>query len=126
MPRGKNGAPKISRRKDDVDWGGFIDVRLLAADKDHFKDWVTSFDMVMLDDLLAEGLKLSLSFDAETDTYLACLTSDHHAGPNLRCVLPARAGIWEQAIALVVFKHVEMLGGDWGRYRPASGRVAEI
>lgn len=124
MPRAKNQNGRKAAAE--AEWGGFIDVRLSAADKEHFQQWLPTFDMNMVDDLLADDLKLSLTFDAETDTYLCSLTTEKHAGPGLRCVLPARAGIWERAIALAVFKHVEMLGADWGRYRPSSGRVSEV
>lgn len=123
MPRKRSNGRRATT---EVEWGGFIDVRLSQADKAAFGEWVRSFDMSMLDDIMAEGIKVGISWDGEGETYLCAFTSETHAGENLRCVLTGRAAVWEQAVALTCFKHLEMLAGDWGRYRPQSGRVAEI
>ncbi len=123
MPRAKKAAAKSA----EIQWGGFIDVKLDADDKAAFRDFESSnFQWTYLEDVLADEIKLSLSYDGDNDTYLCSLTSIKHAGNNLRCVLTARADTWERAIMLAIFKHAALLEGDWGRFKPATGSYSEV
>lgn len=122
MPRAKKPSKPA-----EIQWGGFIDVKLDADDKSAFQTFETStWQWTYLEDVLADEIKLSLSYDEDNDTYLATLTSVKHAGPNMRCVLTSRADSWERAVMLAIFKHTELLEGDWGRFRPSSGRASEV
>lgn len=124
MPRAKR---KDKSQADEIAWGGFIDLKLTAEDKEQFGKWSEEFQWTFLDDVLADEMKVSFSFDDTTDTYLCSLTSVKHAGSGLRCVLTARADTWERAAMLALFKHFILLDGDWGSYRPAThGRGSEI
>lgn len=125
MPRGKNANGNGSTRTD-TEWGGFIDIQLSTEQKQHFATWEKEHKLSDMDEILAAKIKVGVSFDSETDTYLATLTSDIHARANLRCVLTARAGLWERAVALAIYKHLVVLEGDWGRYMPKNGRVSEV
>jgi hypothetical protein len=123
MPRAKKSS---NPAKDEIVWGGFIDVKLTAEQKAAFAEFEAEFQWTFMDDLLADEIKLSLSYDDNTETYLASMTSVKHAGNGLRCVLTARAGTWERAVMLACYKHFALLEGDWGRYKPGSGTYAEV
>jgi hypothetical protein len=131
MPRGKKpgvggssskGTPLAGRQDN---WGGFINVRLLDQDKADFAVWQADNAATLWTDLqeyLATGFKLSLSYDADGDFYLATFTAEGREiiGIDLRCCLTARAPEWETAISLLIFKHEVLAQRNWGSYRPAS------
>lgn len=123
MPRGKNGSRQETAKPE---WGGYIDIQLSQEQKADFAVWQKEHGLSDMDDILATEIKVGISFDEASSTYLASLTSDLHARANLRCVLTARAGLWEKAVALAFYKHLVILETDWGRYLPRSGRVAEV
>ena len=124
MPRAKNTKPK--NQASEPIWGGFIDVKLTADDKAKFAEFETEFQWTFLDDILADEVKVSMSYDDNTETYLASLTSVKHAGSGMRCVLTARAGTWEKSVMLALFKHFVLLESDWGRYKPSNQGYAEV
>lgn len=124
MPRAKG---KSKAEPQDISWGGFIDLKLDDDDKAGFAAWNSEFQWTYLDDLLADEMKVSFSYDDNTETYLCSLTSVKHAGNGMRCVLTARANSWELALALACYKHFVMLETDWGRFTPSNGgRRSEI
>lgn len=118
MPRAK----KAKAVPEEIQWGGFLDLRLTSDEKAAFEDWAASFDWSIIDDMLADELKLSISFDVGSSTYLASLTSIKHAGANLRCVLTARASTWERSVMLVAYKHFVLLEANWETFTPTNGR----
>lgn len=124
MPRGKSSNGKGT--KVESVWGGFIDLRLNDDERAEFESFAANFQWSELEDCIGDDLKLGLSFDSVTGTYLATFTSDKHAGQNLRCVLTARADDWQRAVVLVIFKHLRLLEGDWGRYKPSTQRGSEV
>lgn len=124
MPRAKGKAKVVPT---EIQWGGFIDLKLDDEDKAGFATWNSEFQWTYLDDLLADEMKVSFSYDDQTETYLCSLTSVKHAGSGMRCVLTARAGTWEIALSLACYKHFVMLETDWGRFTPSNGgRRSEV
>jgi hypothetical protein len=123
MPRAKKPADNPS----EIQWGGFIDIKLDADDKAKFKVFETDeWQWTYLEDVLADEIKLSLSYDSGNDVYLCTLTSVKHGPANMRLVLTSRADSWERAVMLAIFKHTALLEGDWGRFRPSTGRASEV
>lgn len=124
MPRGKK---PTKQKPEDIAWGGFIDLKLSEEDKALFYKWSEEFQWTFLEDVLADEMKVSFSYDENTDTYLCSLTSVKHAGSGMRCVLTARADDWQKAAALALFKHFVLLESDWGRFTPSNnGRRSEV
>jgi len=109
-----------------AEWGGFIELRLTDEERTQFAQFNELFQWTFIDDILADEIKLGISYDTQSETYLATLTSEKHAGTNLRCVLTARANSWEKAVSLALFKHLNLLEGDWGQYKPSTGRGSEV
>jgi hypothetical protein len=77
-------------------------------------------------DTLAQGVRFSLSWDADNDCFTAAFTASVTSMEGRRCSLTARADAWETAVYLLVWKHVFLMEGDWGNYRPRTGFKAEV
>lgn len=133
MPRGKNSTRKEPVEKKalpryacaaDAPWGGFLNARMDDARKAQFDDWFTNYSSKVwssLDDAVGEGLKFSLSYDAENEAYVATLTGRLCLSLDQRWAASARAGTWEEACALVLFKHYVLAEGNWDDFRPSKG-----
>lgn len=133
MPRGKAKsrqedvppvpAPKY-QTKDDAPWGGFLNARMDDEKKARFVEWQTANATRVwpaLDDALSEGLKFSLAYDAENEAYIATFTGRLCLSLEQRWAASSRAGTWEEATALLVFKHFVLAEGNWDNFRPSKG-----
>jgi hypothetical protein len=124
----KNGAPfKLAP----VEWGGYIDLRLDDDDEQTFRLWCTDFMpslWVEFVELVGSGFKFGLSYDQEGGFYLATFTASGKEliGMENRYCLTARAPDWEEAVALLLYKHLVMMDGYWGNYRPRTGRLSQF
>lgn len=131
MPRGKKqpevepSAPKTARyaprEPGEVEWGGFVNVRMSEEDKAKYHAWVTgegSDFWVRLEDYLSQGMKYGLSWDGENDCFIATFTGCGVSSSASRYCLTARSDRFEDATALLVFKHAVMANEDWGTYNP--------
>lgn len=128
MPRGKGtqgkapkdaGAPGLVRRaqKDD-EWGGFVPLNLTEHDKEAFEDWWVENPAGVrqgLDNAIGTGLKFTVSYDGGNSCYIASLTGrpDGVGERAFTCCLSARAGTFDEAIALLVYKHSALLAEEW-------------
>lgn len=133
MPRskstnGKTEKQDISARQrfacaSDAAWGGFLNVRLTDEQKAQFDEWRASVGAQFwssLADIVAEGMKLSLVYDAENECFVATFTGALTGSPKFREASSSRAGTWEEAVALMVFKHEVLAVNGWGDFRPKS------
>lgn len=108
----------------DAPWGGFLNARLDGEHKERFQDWFSSEGSRVwqaLDDVLSEGVKVSLSFDAENSAYVAALTGRLCLSLKQRWVAQGRASTWEEAVAVVLYKHFVLAEGNWDNFRPSKG-----
>jgi len=109
----------------DAEWGGFINVRLQDDAKSEFQHWLEvnndSIYMVM-DDLMGEGMKISLSWDKLNGcaivTFTGAIDDDHMT----RYIMTTRGATWFEALALSVWKHFVYLEADWGNYKPRTSQ----
>lgn len=111
----------------DMEWGGFINVRLTDEDKTAFAAWLKENEASVMTDFLecvTKGFKFSLSYDPDGDFYLATFTAGglKMIGLNARACMTARAPDWFEAVALLMFKHVVLAKGNWGSFKPKSLR----
>lgn len=116
-PKGKY-APAVGV---EVDWGGFLNITLDEATKVDYAQWIASGEVDiwgLLTDAVSDGLKYGLSYDEENQCFVATLTGNGAVGFNTRFCLTARSGRFDDATALVMFKHCVMAQGDWSSYRP--------
>jgi len=119
--------PPPPSKRDEVEWGGFINLKLYKEDAAAFKEWVSHHGQevwVELDNVVCAGLKYSLGWDSENDCYTTSFTGQGVLSDPKRYCLTARAGTFEEATALLMYKHAVMLGGDWGNFRPSDSSSA--
>lgn len=136
MPRGKRQAG--SARKSDVNasrlyycaadasWGGYINLRISEDERSDFDLWQTEEQANLsrfLESATVDGLKLSVTYDAENSAYIATFTGAGCHGDKARYCLSARSSDLNEAINLLLYKHLVLLDGDWGAYAPATGRA---
>lgn len=127
MPRKSSKNENLSNAKE-IKWGGFIDIRLDEDQKAAFRVWALDNEETVWTDfaeIVSGGFKYGLSYDSENDCWIATFTA---SGENLmglrdRYCLTARAPAWQTALALLVYKHVEIAHGNWGEYRPVTHRM---
>jgi len=107
------------------DWGGYIDVRMTGDEKELFAAWWEAngsevFNWVI--DILPTGLKLGLMWDGENQCYVASLNGKGVSGQEKRYTLTARSGKFDEAFALLCYKHYILLEQDWGNWKPSNKR----
>ena len=106
----------------DAKWGGFINIKLDDEQKAEFYAWLeanAAHYSATFDDMLGDGLKASISYDAEHECYILSLQGALVGNsPEERFVSTCRAGTLSEVIALTVWKHTDLTGGDYGNYKP--------
>lgn len=110
----------------DAEWGGFINIRLDDVQKAEFLSWYEKeYNSInaMYIDMLGQGIKSTMSFDAEHDCFICAVQGRllSEAG-NSRYVSTSRASTLIEVIGLTVWKHYFLARGDYGAYRPKSGQ----
>lgn len=111
----------LSDARNEVEWGGYIDLRLSPEQKDAFLLWreATANEAdVMLLELICGGMKYSLAYTPRGDFWTASFTMvfPRGDGTSIRYCLTARAPNREDVDALLVYKHDVVLRGDWSNY----------
>lgn len=117
-----------SDKSGEVEWGGFINVKLDVSQKEDFIAWLEgdgAKSWAYLCDALSEGLKFGCSWDAENTCFVATYTGQGIVSDDKRYCLTARGATFESAVALLVYKDTVLLRRDWGLYRPSTG-YAEV
>lgn len=87
--------------------------------KKHLKSLKVTAEKTMqgLDSLVVEGYKLSMSFETKNDCVGVYLTQPKPEGQEYTVCLSARGPSLDKALMVLLYKHFEMLQGDW------SGKV---
>lgn len=83
------------------------------AAKGDYADTDSLWDTVVA--VLKDGYKLTLSYDAETDSYCAALSGTNCGKPNERLSLTAWGESEVEALQYVFYKHVTVLEFVWER-----------
>ena len=132
MPRGRTRTPKPEPKLPDygpespqprksspkAEWMSFVPCELREADKPAFLLWYGGDDRVifrLLDDAIGEGLKFALTFDIRNNCYVASIsgrpspTQDY----DWNATLTGRGGTIPESMAVLFYKHIVLLEGDW-------------
>lgn len=138
MPRGKSKQndkgkdnPNAGRKyycEPEAAWGGYVDLKLEEDRRDAFADWFRETgDAAMHEivDALAQGLGLGVKWDAANQCFIASFTGAGVSNSNERYVLSARSDQFSEALALLIYKHVVCMSGDWGDFRPRTGTLKQ-
>lgn len=136
MPRGKRKADASPTRDvnasrlyycaSEAPWGGYVNLRVSEDERQDFDDWTVEEAASLgryLETATVEGLKLSVTYDAENSSYIATFTGAGCHGDKARYCLTARSSDLTEAINLLLYKHLVLLDGDWGAYAPSTGRA---
>jgi len=107
------------------EWGGYIDVRMNGDEKELFVAWWEAngpevFNWLI--DILPSGLKLGMMWDGENQCYVASLNGKGVSSQQKRYTLTARAQLFDEAFALLCYKHYILLEQDWGNWKPSNKR----
>lgn len=88
---------------------------LSPDEKDDLKKREVSVTAVIasLADVIGEGFKISVSYDERSDCVGAYLTAPKESGLGGAVCLSARAPTLETALAVLLYKHFEVLREDW-------------
>ena len=118
-----------SQRQVDPQWGGFLNLRLTEEEVASFKDWSSdpaTQIWVIFVDVLNGDLKYSIAWDKENQCYIASLTGRLIPGQETRYATSARAMTWEEATALLLYKHTVLADGNWANFMPRTGTLNQF
>jgi hypothetical protein len=111
----------------DAPWGGFINMRLDEEQKAEFYEWLPQAEPHVegeVDDMLALGIKLSLSYDWQNQCFICSVTGALVGADRAsRYTSTSRASTRHEVLALTVWKHHVLVEGDYGNFAPQSGAV---
>ena len=110
----------------DAEWGGYVNLKVNENERSDFDGWQIEEAANIspyLEDQAIEGLKLSVSYDAENSTYIATFTGAGCINDPARYCLTARSDTLAEATNLLLYKHVVLLDGDWSSYMPNTNRA---
>lgn len=114
--RGRGGsAARTNRTAPDSE---FINLELDAKQTKQYRDWRLSAEAVIdaWTELLEAGYRLNTKYDDYSSSIAAFLIPDAE-NENSGFILTGRGGNAYRAMSEVIFKHFEILHGDW---RPAA------
>lgn len=110
--------------KKDFDWG-FVNVQLSDEEREaarlDFADTDALWETLIL--ALKDGYKVTLSFDAETESYCAALSGTNCGKPNERLTLTAWGANETDALCYLLYKHVTKLGFVWQKAGAKQARL---
>jgi hypothetical protein len=112
----------------DAEWGGYINVTVSEAERARFYEWYAVENGSVLrwsEELLAEGLKMSVAYVYTDSCFLVSLTGDLLVGSGLRWCVTSRAPALVEALCLAAWKHFVLCGGEYGDIYAVSGRKAD-
>jgi len=101
-------------------WNGIATVPFNSPEKEQFQKWQVDQDdwETDLTELIAQDYKLSLSHDNRSGAIMASLSCYNPKEPNYKYTLISRAPTPLLAVAVTLFKHLELSGGDWNAAQP--------
>jgi len=107
------------RLSDNAAWGGFINVKIDEQQKERFTEWYEgerNASAQILEELLIAGIKVTLAYDTDNDSWLCSFTGRLVGDSDDRFVTTTRAGSMPEVIALACFKHVYIQHGVYAKY----------
>lgn len=96
----------------------FLDIRLNERQKDDLRgyDLEEEFPRDMVDDLVRQGYKYSLSYDPKNDTYIASLTDRLPGSAFQSTTLTGRGSTAANAHAALLYRHFVVANEEWGNF----------
>ena len=103
------------KKSEPVPFKGFVNYTLTEDDKLNFGSWdVDDHDLwIILVTCIQAGYKFSCSYNAQNDTFVACLHCNDKGSPNAGFLLSSFAPEWYLAVKSLLYKHEVVLEGNW-------------
>lgn len=100
----------------------FINYDLSKGDKDWLRaaDCEAEFSAEMVEDLVREGYKFSLSLDARNQSFVASLTDRAEGSSFKNSCLTGRGASPSAARHALLYRHFHLAGGDWSYFGSAA------
>lgn len=114
MPRARKQSNSASKSGDST-MPDFVRCELSDDQKAFVKANIPTLKEIFeaIEDLAADNYKLTLSFDEATDCFAVYLIGKEAQVTNAGLMLSAYAPVLNGAFALLLYKHVTVLGRDW-------------
>jgi len=98
-------------------WKGFKDFKLTAEQLEGFASFDVDDDDLMdvVQSVLGEGYKLTLTYNGQSDTYNCAITCNAEKHENEGYTMSAFAHTAYIAMKLLMYKHTVLLEGDWDK-----------
>lgn len=107
--------PKSQANQTVNNWKGFKDFRLTNEQINAFvTDGVHDEDLMdLVQASLAEGYKLTFTYNGQSDTYNASMTCNDDKSANFGYTMSSFGPNFYTALGLLMYKHYILLVGDW-------------
>jgi len=114
--------PKKVRKQQEIEFQGYIEVRLDEEGKKEFKKWRASTEDLdsVLQKLTEGGYRLSMSYDDYNGASMCSMTTRDAQSENAGWVLVGRGSSPVSALYQVLFKHLVVTSGMWVNFRQSS------
>jgi hypothetical protein len=116
--------PKQLKQKTTAEWNAtFVRCELDKETKDKVKSWDPKFEATLdaVDQMVTDGYKVSISYDKYHDCVGCFVTHPDPAHKNHGQCLTARGPNYLSALKVLVFKHFQILDGEWGAVVDQNG-----
>lgn len=94
----------------------FVDLELTTPQKDGFREWNwgEADSLACIESMGQEGYKFGTRYDRTNGSWIVSITCAETSLPNFGWCLSARGRSFLHALAVVLYKHLIILRGDWG------------
>jgi hypothetical protein len=105
--------------------GGFIECELDESERTTCREWATDTSVVFnaLQQAVDDKFTVKLAYDRSNECYTAYMSGHWQMNqPDKDWTLTGRGSTTYRALATVLYKHFEVLGGDWAEHKTSPSR----
>jgi hypothetical protein len=114
-PSRKQGAKRSV--SEDVNFAGWANYTIPDDARGGFNEWAVSDEFLLdMDEVVANGIKLSVGLDKDGRTYAATAFDRNPNSPNAGMMTSQRSGTAWRATAKLVFAIARGMGEEWSRW----------
>ena len=125
----KQAQQKLTPTKRNDDFRGYLKCNITKEEKEQFHEWAEKAGMENILSTIARLVDADYKFSVKTDSYgggvQAALTCADPNNEDQGLCLTARAPDFENAIMLLMFKHIELLRSEWDLHYQDSREISE-
>lgn len=111
------------KKSTDTQWKGFANVPFNAEARMLYEATeITEAGVhTQLEDLIADGYRVTFSYDKTNDAAQCSITCANEKSPNLGYTMTSRGPTWWDALSVAVFKHNVLCEGVWPKADKTTG-----